>query len=331
MMEALSETPRASVESLVTVDSIANALRDILPSINADTATLKMVMEKLAVRFGMDFIDLKAKWRAQIKALLPDMMDLCAGGTMCGNDNEDTQVSTKEDDKAVDFRPSRKRSAKKRNGVGDPYRHQVVGDSATSESSADSSKSGDEEDDADDDIAPVKEERKATDSSQKKKRKSKGVVPPPKKSKITQQPDSAGIASLKELGRAAGVLNPQVYRLLKHTASAADAEKILRDRLHDADICFAGLYPSSREISAARRKRVKEKELEGIDTSLIISGGRSRRGALSRKSYEKERIDSEEDDVKEEDEEADDDDDNKKNVGAKSSAISDSDSSEASF
>ena len=44
------------------------------------------------------------------------------------------------------------------------------------------------------------------DGSSKRKRESKGVAPAEKKSKTAAQPDSAGLAALKELGRAAGVL-----------------------------------------------------------------------------------------------------------------------------
>ncbi|KAF1794847.1 Homeodomain-like [Phytophthora cactorum] len=80
MMEALGEAPLAYVESLVTEDTIVEALREMLPLMNADTATLKVVMQKLAVRLGMEFADIKAQWRPRIKALLPDMLELCPGG-----------------------------------------------------------------------------------------------------------------------------------------------------------------------------------------------------------------------------------------------------------
>lgn len=91
MMEALGDDPAVAVESLVTEDSIVKALREILLSMDADTATLKAVMQKLAVRFGMTFADLKAQWRPRIKALLPDLLELCAGGD--ASEAEDGRMS----------------------------------------------------------------------------------------------------------------------------------------------------------------------------------------------------------------------------------------------
>lgn len=127
------------------------------------------------------------------------------------------------------------------------------------------------------------------------------------------------------------LLSPRLYGLLNGATSTAEAEEILRDRLHDACIAFQGSYPSSRDISAAKRKHAKEKELEGIDTSLIITGGRSRRGSTLRISYKEERISGEENNAEEEEEEEEADDDEKEDAGAEDSAASDSDSSEASF
>ncbi|CAH0489328.1 unnamed protein product [Peronospora farinosa] len=342
MMEALGEAPPASVESLITEDSIVKALHDILPSMNADTATLLVVMQKLADRVGMEFVDLKAKWRPRIKELLPDMLGLLAGGNVSESESKkndaDVHEEEEEEEEVVDLRPRRKRTSRKRNTDVDSsdkegHRSRIVDNSESSEDDAATFEVGDEEDDSDDDgnVAPVKERRKVVppDHSHKKKRKSKGVMPPLKKSKTTTQPESAGLTSLKELGRAAGILNPQLYKLLNRATSTADAEEILRDRLHDTGISFAGAYPSSREISAAKRKREKEKELEGIDTSLIISSGRSRRAASRRNSYKEKRLSGEEDNAEEDEEEADDDD--KDDAGVEGSAVSDSDSSEASF
>ena len=90
--------------------------------------------------------------------------------------------------------------------------------------------------------------------------------------------------------------------MLKDAASTTEAEEILRDRLHGAGVSFAGSYPSSRDISAAKRKKEKERELEGIDTSLIIGDRRSRRAASQRTSYSKERISSDKEAEKEDDE-----------------------------
>lgn len=129
-------------------------------------------------------------------------------------------------------------------------------------------------------------------------------------------------------------MQPAVVQGSESAASSDEAEEILRERLHDAGISFQGSYPSSRDISAAKRKYNKEKDLEGIDTSLIITGGRSRRGTSQpRISYKEERISGEEDnaddDDDDEDEDAEDEDDNEDD--AEESAASDSGESEASF
>ena len=120
-----------------------------------------------------------------------------------------------------------------------------------------------------------------------------------------------------------------MYRMLKDAASSTEAEGFLRDRLHDAGVTFAGSYPSSREISAAKKKHEKEKELEGIDTSLIIAEGRPRRGASQRISYKEERISGDEEVEEEEDDRGDDND--KEHAHDDDSAACDSDSSEATF
>ncbi|POM66055.1 hypothetical protein PHPALM_18143 [Phytophthora palmivora] len=329
MMEALGDAPPTSVESLVTEDAIVKALREVLPLMDADTATLKVVMQKLAVRFGMEFVDFKAKWRPRIKALLPEMLEMCMGGIGSENESHKAEVDAQEDEEEeeVDLRPSRKRTertTKKRYTVVDASDEEDdQKDSDASEDEVPKPEEDDDEEDEDDvDVAPVKKRRVMSDKSYTRKRKNKEE--PAKQQKMTKQADPPGLASLKELGRAAGILNPQLYKLMKG-ASSSEAEDILRERLQDANITFQGSYPSSRDISAAKRKHAKEKELEGIDTSLIISGGRSRRGGGERISYKEERISGEEDNAEDEDE------DDKEDAEEEDSADSDSDASEASF
>ncbi|KAE9336230.1 hypothetical protein PF008_g13118 [Phytophthora fragariae] len=339
MMEALGDDPTVSVESLVTEDSIVKALREILPSMDADTATLKVVMQKLAARFGMNFADLKAQWRPSIKTLLPDLLELCAGGDASEADDSKDEPEAKEDEEEeeeeeVDLRPSRRstqRTTKKRNAVVDASDEED--DANESDASEGEAKPEEDDDDEDEDTAASVKKRWTSDNGRAKKRKNKEVAAPAKKPKTSKQPDPPGLASLKELGRAAGVLNPRLYRLLKDSSSTEEAEEILRKRLHDAGIAFNGSYPTSRDINAAKRKLSKDKDLEGIDTTLIITGGRSRRGTSQpRISYKEERISGEEDnaddddDDDEEDEDAEEDEDE-----APESAASDSGESEASF
>ncbi|KAG3121077.1 hypothetical protein PI124_g11 [Phytophthora idaei] len=327
MMEALGEAPLAYVESLVTEDTIVEALREMLPLMNADTATLKVVMQKLAVRLGMEFADIKAQWRPRIKALLPDMLELCPGGDVSENESEKAEADGQEEDDA-DFRPSRKRTASKRNAVMDASDDEAgeAQDSDASEARPEDKNDAESEDE--DDVAPVKKRRT---TNRTKKRKSNEFAPPAKKAKTVKQVDPPGLASLKELGRAAGVLNPRVYKLLKVAETTDEAEEVLRERLQDAGVSFNGSYPTSRDISAAKRKHAKDKELEGIDTSLIITGGRSRRGSVQRISYKGERISGEEDNAEEEEDDDDKEDAEEGDGDDDESAASDSDASEASF
>ncbi|KUF89270.1 hypothetical protein AM588_10002152 [Phytophthora nicotianae] len=354
MMEALGEAPPVSMESLVTEDSIVTALREILPQMNADTATLKVIMQKLAIRFGMEFADIKAQWRPRIKELLPDMLELCPGGGASESENENAEADGQEghdddEEEEVDLRPSRKRTASKRNAVVDASDDEGDADEVNDSDASEARLEEDEEAESgdEDDVAPVKKKRATVRTSlwssfelcadvfvlyviqtETKKRKSKESAPPAKKAKTVKQVDPPGLASLKELGRAAGVLNPRVYKLLKAAETTDEAEEILRERLQDAGISFNGSYPTSRDISAAKRKHAKEKELEGIDTSLIITGGRSRRGSGQRISYKEEPISGEDDNTEEDDEDKEDAD---EEGDSDESVASDSDASEAAF
>jgi len=70
---------------------------------------------------------------------------------------------------------------------------------------------------------------------------------------------------------------PHLYKKLKDAANVDAAEDILRDKLHEAGVEMSGNYPSKSDIAAVKRKRMKEQELDGIDTSLILDAPRSRR------------------------------------------------------
>ncbi|KAL4169946.1 hypothetical protein KRP22_010857 [Phytophthora ramorum] len=324
MMEALGDAPPVSVQSLVTEVSIIKALRELLPTMDAETATLKLVMQKLAVRFGMEFRDLKAQWRPHIKAVLPEMLDQCLRGEASEEEGEKDKHRAEEEEE-VDLRPNRKRTTRKHNAVVDASDEEAEEDTASDNDASGGEEANPEEDDEEeeDDIAPAKKRLKASNNGHSSWRSSKSDGPPVKKAKTVKQQDPPGLASLKELGRAAGVMNPRLYRFLNGATSTEDSEEILRKRLQDAGVAFNGTYPSSRDISAAKRKHDKAKELEGIDTNLIISGGRSRRGGSQHISYKEERISGEEDNAEEEEDEDDKD--------AEEFGGSDSDSSEASF
>ncbi|KAL7691337.1 putative HIRA-interacting protein [Plasmopara halstedii] len=305
MMEALEEERPASAISLVTEESIVKELRTMLPLMNANTATLKIVMQKLASRFGMNFADIKAQWRPRIKAVLPGLLGLCQSGEG-GNENASAETSNGDEDDA-DSKPSRRRAVNKRNAVvdasdeEDEYANSSDTGGGYLDGSEDKSLSDEEEHVLDSDISEGNELSLGKGGAQRrtmshrKKRKGTESALPTKKSKTAEHPDQTGLASLKELGRAAGALNPQVYKHLKSAKSTEEAENFLRERLDQAGISFHGLYPTCRDISAAKKKHAREKELEGIDTSLIISDSRPRRGGVRHISYKEDPISGEED------------------------------------
>lgn len=80
-------------------------------------------------------------------------------------------------------------------------------------------------------------------------------------------------------------LRPRVYGALKQLDSEEEQEDLIRDLLRTNGIKFSGRYPQKREIDDVRRKKDLEKDLEGIDTSLIIKDtsirSRRARGAVS--------------------------------------------------
>lgn len=72
------------------------------------------------------------------------------------------------------------------------------------------------------------------------------------------------------------VLSPRVYAALKKLASEHEQEEHVRELLQANDVRFSGQYPQKREIDAVRKKKDFEKDMEGIDTSLIIEDTSSR-------------------------------------------------------
>lgn len=76
-----------------------------------------------------------------------------------------------------------------------------------------------------------------------------------------------------------------MYGSLKKLESHDEQEELIRDLLRTSGIKFSGKYPQKREIDDVRRKKDMEKDLEGIDTRLIIEDTSSRsrraRGAVS--------------------------------------------------
>ncbi|RLN56439.1 hypothetical protein BBJ28_00023173 [Nothophytophthora sp. Chile5] len=339
-MEALAEdagdAPLASVEALLTEETVVAALREMLPSMDADTVTMRVVMQKLALRFGIDEKEIKAEWKPKLKEMLPDLLVLCAGGKQHEDEDEekaDAYVESEEEE--VDLRPSRKRgqrATRKRHAVSDGSDEEDAEEEA-SEEEASHAEDEDDGDDEEDVVSPAKRRRISAKGGKSRQRTGKKSSPSMKKAKaVKAATDPPGLASLKELGRAAGVLGPQVYKRLNEASSLEEAEELIRERLHEAGFGFHGAYPSSRDISAAKKQRAKDKELEGIDTSLIITGGRARRVTAKPVSYkEPQYSDEEEKDPNAGDDEAKNEGSDKDDPSAEDTASSDSDASEASF
>lgn len=155
----------------------------------------------------------------------------------------------------------------------------------------------------------------------KRKASAKKATPPAKKAtpaakKARQNADSSGMAALKDMARAARLLSyvvcecsvvedrspwkvtivwtvcvprpiigrsPRVYAALKKLETEAEQEELIRDLLSNNGIRFSGRYPQKREIDSVRKKKDLEKDMEGIDTNLIIddTSDRPRRASRS--------------------------------------------------
>jgi hypothetical protein len=120
-------------------------------------------MQKLAVRFGMDFEDLKAQWRPRIKELLPDLLELCVGGDDASeSDAEKANTGAQEEEEEeVDLRPSRKRTTSKRNAVVDASDEEEEGSGANDSDASEGEAASPDEEEEENDVAPAKKRRSA--------------------------------------------------------------------------------------------------------------------------------------------------------------------------
>jgi hypothetical protein len=114
-------------------------------------------------------------------------------------------------------------------------------------------------------------------SSKKRKAVATASAPAPAPAAAAAEPPSAAetaIAAFRALGRASGC-GPTLYKGLKEMSSQEQLKE-LRQRLRDIDAKWTGDYPIKAEIDAAQRKKDAERELDGIDTTLIMSSKRRR-------------------------------------------------------
>uniref|UniRef100_K3W7A7 DEK C-terminal domain-containing protein n=1 Tax=Globisporangium ultimum (strain ATCC 200006 / CBS 805.95 / DAOM BR144) TaxID=431595 RepID=K3W7A7_GLOUD len=287
---------------------LAAAILDIVPQMDPQVVTLSIVMDMLATHFGVDLDDIK-RHRAVIKTLVVSGIQAYHGteneksGSGNGDDEDDG------DKENVDRSPPRQQK-KKRRVQENPKRRPARRSNVISDGSDDESEQEEEEGDndgdenhesesqqsgSDSDEAPSKKrvrgkatpaKRKAASSSKLDKSANKKAAPAAKKP--PRQSDPPGLASLKEMARSARLLSPRIYTALKKLDSESEQEEYIRGLLCDNGIAFSGRYPQKREIDAVRRKKDMEKDLEGIDTSLIIpddTTSRSRRASRAQVSY----------------------------------------------
>ena len=102
----------------------------------------------------------------------------------------------------------------------------------------------------------------------KRKRSSEATAP----AKTTY---GANVHRLLDLGQAMR-MGPRLHRGLKDMENP-ERIAVLTARLREAGATWKGKVPSPSDISKAKAERQKQDDLDGIDTSCIIEGGRSRR------------------------------------------------------
>ncbi|KAH9195808.1 hypothetical protein AeNC1_002230 [Aphanomyces euteiches] len=139
---------------------------------------------------------------------------------------------------------------------------------------AKSSSSRQSSEDESDSTLTKRGKRKAKGREEKTSKKRRSVPAKPTKSDV---PTTPGLEALKQMAKIAGVLAPGLYRKLREADSVDEAEEILRDRLDQVNVHWSGKYPSKFDMAALKKKKDLERELDGIDPSLILDSGRSPR------------------------------------------------------
>ena len=101
----------------------------------------------------------------------------------------------------------------------------------------------------------------------------------PSKKTNMEKNEPLPLLKLKEMCRVVGLLSPHIFRQLKTDFSIDDhkaKEAFLRNKLSDAGYPIRGSYPNREEIHLARKKRERERDLDGMDASLILTSRRRR-------------------------------------------------------
>ncbi|DBA03318.1 TPA: hypothetical protein N0F65_011677 [Lagenidium giganteum] len=254
--------------------NIVKALEKILPPLDADLVTIKIVLSNLAKVLEVDVEDLKPH-KNEIKGLITERIHLCKGGSADNADDDGDKENIEEEDedeevvqRGVKRSRSTKVNARKSNNI-------IVSDEEDDD--AESEEQYEEVDSEDE--KPKKKTRSKQSKKNKPTKRSQKSSPPAKKPKAEKAVDPPGLTALKEYARLAGVMGPAMYRKLREASSTSEAEEIIRDKLDAAGYSIAGPHPKKQELDALKQRKARERELDGIDTSLIIESGRRRRGA----------------------------------------------------
>jgi hypothetical protein len=91
---------------------------------------------------------------------------------------------------------------------------------------------------------------------------------------------SSDVQRLLSLGQAMR-LGPRLHRGLKDMTSEEERLEALTERLHEAGASWYGTLPTPQNIAKAAAEKKRKDDLDGLDTSLIVEGGRRRRGTVN--------------------------------------------------
>ncbi|OQR93841.1 hypothetical protein ACHHYP_02192, partial [Achlya hypogyna] len=285
---------------MVAADVLRSTLARLLPDMDARTVTLSALMKALAQELQVAPGDLKAV-KATVKGLVGEMLHLCSNDASpvkaapaCKSPDDDDDEAPK---KAA---PSKVKRVVVESDESEPertVREPEPDNDSASESDSDAPQRKKKvtakrrqvvaSSDDDDAIPPKKPAAKGRrkpaasseeDSPPSKKRKSVAKKASKPSSPKASKPKDAGWASdgleqLKLLARTAGVLAPAIYKKIREAPSLQAAEDVVRDRLREAHVRWTGTYPGKHDIAAMKKKRDLARELDGMDTSLIIDDG----------------------------------------------------------
>lgn len=90
----------------------------------------------------------------------------------------------------------------------------------------------------------------------------------------------SGVQRLLSLGQAMR-LGPRLHRGLKDMSSDKERLEALTNRLQEAGASWKGDLPTPRDVANAKAEKQRKDDLDGLDTSVIVEGGRRRRGAVN--------------------------------------------------